>query len=156
MGDVEPAEILWDGFRREAEWKIALRMTACVIMIAAAICIFLILYIPYALYWKGLIEVPGAHGSGVQDFLLGLLIGIGNAIVGLIVDLTASTASFRTKDKKDATVVTVSFIATFVNVMTDLMMTAAIVKGVKLDKAFEGDVAGYDRLLAKHIFELIV
>lgn len=156
MGDVEPPEVLWDGFHREAEWKIVLRMTACVFLIALAICIFLILYIPYAMYWKGLIEVPGAHGSGIQDFLLGLLIGIGNAIVGMIVDLTASTASFRTKDKRDATVVTVSFIATFINVMVDLMMTAAIVKGVRLDHAFEEDVKGYDLLLATHLYELIV
>merc|ERR1719310_172655 len=131
-------------------------MTLCVILVVCAIGVFLLLYIPYALYWKGIIEVPGAHGSGIQDFLLGLLIGIGNAIVGLIVDLTASTASFRTKDKRDATVVTVSFIATFINVMVDLMMTAAIVKGVRLDHAFEEDVKGYDLLLATHLYELIV
>merc|ERR1719359_866933 len=108
------------------------------------------------MYYNGLIEVPGVHVHFMHDLILGMLIGVGNAIVGKIIDICASTASFQTKDAKDVTVTTLSFLATFVNVMTDLLMTAVIVKGLALTSAFEGNAIGHDRLLAQSLFYLIV
>merc|ERR1719454_2141973 len=40
--------------------------------------------------------------------------------------------------------------------MTDLLMTAVIVKGLALTTAFEGNAIGHDRLLAQSLFHLIV
>merc|ERR1719171_3218292 len=100
ISQTEPQAILWEGFSREAKVRQILRMVACVCLVLLAIMVFLLLYIPYALYYAGLIEVPGVSPSFMQDFLLGLLIGVGNVIVGNIIDMTASTASFQTKDGK--------------------------------------------------------
>merc|ERR1719428_2705040 len=112
-------------------------MAACVCLIILAIVVFLLLYIPYAMYYQGLIEVPGVHVHFMHDLILGMLIGVGNALVGKIIDIAANTATFRTKDGRDVTITTLSFLATFVNVMTDLFMTAVIVKGLALTTAFE-------------------
>lgn len=85
-----------------------------------------------------------------------MLIGIGNVIVGTIVDKVASGASFRKKSARDLIVVVVAFFATFVNVITDLMMTAAIVKAIALDEAFQGKPKAYDRILAESLYGLVV
>lgn len=156
IGQTEPPEVIWRGFHREALVRQILRMFACICLIALAITVFLVLYIPYAMYYNGLMQVPGVHVHFMHDFILGLLIGVGNAIVGKIIDIAANTASFRTKDGRDVTITTLSFFATFINVMTDLLMTAVIVKGLALTTAFEGNAIGHDRLLAQSLFHLIV
>merc|ERR1719393_333499 len=49
-----------------------------------------------------------------------------------------------------------AFLFCLLNVVADIWMTVKIAKGTHLDEAFEGDEVGYDKVVVRELFALIV
>jgi hypothetical protein len=100
--------------------------------------------------------VPGERPGATEDLLLGLLIALGNAMVGMVIEVIADWARFRKKDRRDVFTLSLAFVATLLNTGCDLLMVLTIAKGSQLDEAFLGTNTGYDRIFARELMVLLV
>ena len=74
----------------------------------ATMLLWTLLYITYAVFYISLIpNIPGLginDQSFVKDFLLGLLVGVGNGILYYVIDRVMRSAGFRTRDEMDVAI----------------------------------------------------
>lgn len=150
----EPTDVYWPNYDNQANF--AMRLAGGVVTILAVICVWAILYIPYALEYVQYTRVPGEAPGAFTDLLLGALIGIGNVIVGNVIEAVIGHAGFHFKDRRDLCVLALAFFANLLNVVADLWMTMEIAKGAQMDEAFTGDAVGYDTVVAREMYVLIV
>lgn len=150
----EPIDIVWSNW---AHRKAGAKAVTCSIVAGViAIKAWAVLYLPYALFYESSSRVPGERPGATEDLLLGLLIALGNALVGMVIDVIADWARFRKKDRKDVFTLSLAFIATLLNTGCDLLMVLTIAKGSQLDEAFAGTNTGYDRVFARELMVLLV
>lgn len=150
----EPIDIVWSNF---AHRKAGTKAVVCSIVAGViAIKAWAVLYLPYALFYSFSSRVPGERPGATEDLLLGLLIALGNALVGMVIDVIADWARFRKKDRRDVFTLSLAFVATLLNTGCDLLMVLTIAKGSQLDEAFLGSNTGYDRVFARELMVLLV
>jgi hypothetical protein len=118
--------------------------------------IWVMLYLPYAMDYIFYASIPGGHPGFWEDFILGLLIAVGNAIVGNVVELCVSWVGIRDKGTRDVIVLYVGFFAVFLNTVLDLLLVMEVAKGTSLDGAFEGHRVGYDAALVEGVVAIII
>lgn len=153
--DHEPSEVYWENYGGQMNFllKICLGVVA---MIGTAV-LWLLLSMPYAILFAGQVLRPtmGSTGTG-QEMLLGLLIALGNALVGLVIERVTFYAGFYEKRSRDLAVVVMAFWGTLANTLFDLAVLIVVAKGASLNAAFEGAEEGYPRVLASQLYQLIV
>merc|ERR1719271_475071 len=149
----EPPAVIWKSFSRRNRWLEAVKGIA---LFTGVIGGWIMLYLPYAMDYIFYASVPGQQPSSTEDFLLGLLITLGNAIVGNAVEIVVGWFCFRDQGTRDVTVLYVGFAATFLNTVLDLLLVMEVAKGTSLDEAFEGHRVGYDAALAEGIVAIII
>lgn len=152
----EPLSVYWRNFVRPEEDYFWRKMVMGIPCIFGAIAVWAALYLPYALEYTRTMRVPGQRPSLLADLLLGALIGIGNTLVGNVIEFVVDRAGFLYKDRRDVAVLGLAFFANLLNVVADVWMTMQVAKGTMLDEAFEGDNVGYDRVVVHELFALIV
>ena len=91
---------------------------------------------PYALEYTQYMQIPGAEPSKLNDLLLGGLIGIGNMIVGVVIELALDWAGFYCKRHRDFWVLILVIISNLLNMAADIWMTVSIAKGAHFDMLF--------------------
>jgi hypothetical protein len=149
----EPPAVIWKSFSRRNRWLEAVKGIA---LFTGVIGGWIMLYLPYAMDYIFYASVPGQQPSATEDFLLGMLITLGNAIVGNAVEIVVGWFCFRDQGTRDVTVLYVGFAATFLNTVLDLLLVMEVAKGTSLDEAFEGHRVGYDAALAEGIVAIII
>jgi hypothetical protein len=77
-------------------------------------------------------------------------------IVGNVIEYVIGNAGFHFKDRRDNLVLVLAFFSNLLNVVADLYMTMEIAKGAQMDEAFSGDAVGYDTVVAREMYVLIV
>merc|ERR1719331_1127822 len=122
----------------------------------AIIFIWAMLYLPYAMDYIFYASIPGENPGFWEDFILGLLIALGNAIVGNVVELTVGWVGIRDKGTRDVVILYVGFCAVFLNTVLDLLFVMEVAKGTSLDGAFEGHRVGYDAALVEGVVAIII
>jgi len=152
----EPLSVMWTNFQRPEEQYFYGKMVIGFFAIIATIAIWAMLYMPYALEYLRHMHVPGHRPSPVADIVLGALIGIGNVLVGNVIEMVMEWVGFRFKDGRDMWILGLAFFANLLNVVADVSMTLEVAKGAHLDDAFHGDTIGYDRVVVRELFALIV
>jgi hypothetical protein len=149
----EPPAVIWKSFSRRNLWLETLKG---VVLFTAVIGGWIMLYLPYAMDYIFYASVPGQAPSFTEDFLLGLLISLGNAIVGNAVEIVVGWCGIRDQGRRDMFVLYLGFAATFFNTVLDLLLVMEVAKGTSLDEAFEGHRVGYDAALAEGIVAIII
>jgi len=149
----EPPAVIWKSFSRRNLW---LETFKGILLFTAVIGGWILLYLPYAMDYIFYASVPGQAPSFTEDFLLGMLISLGNAIVGNAVEIVVGWCGIRDQGRRDMFVLYVGFGATFFNTILDLLLVMEVAKGTSLDSAFEGHRVGYDAALAEGIVAIII
>jgi hypothetical protein len=149
----EPPAVIWTSFTKR---NVILEIFKAIFVFIAIIFIWAMLYLPYAMDYIFYASIPGENPGYWEDFILGLLIAVGNAIVGNAVELTVSWVGIRDKGTRDVVVLYVGFCAVFLNTVLDLLLVMEVAKGTSLDGAFEGHRVGYDAALVEGVVAIII
>jgi hypothetical protein len=152
----EPRGVMYENFERPENKHFYKKMAIGCLCILATIAIWAALYLPYAVEYITLSQVPGARPAFLEDAILGALIGIGNVLVGNVIEIVVEWVGFEFKAVRDMWVLGLAFIASLLNVFADLFMTMQVAQGVQLDESFHGDPVGYDTIMGRELFALIV
>jgi hypothetical protein len=149
----EPPAVIWTSFTHR---NVICEIIKAVFVFFAIILIWAMLYLPYAMDYIFYASIPGETPGFWEDFILGLLIALGNAIVGNVVELTVGWVGIRDKGTRDVVVLYVGFCAVFLNTVLDLLLVMEVAKGTSLDGAFEGHRVGYDAALVEGVVAIII
>jgi len=149
----EPPAVIWTSFTKR---NVVCEVIKATFLFIAIIFLWLMLYLPYAMDYIFYASIPGEHPGFWEDFILGLLIAVGNAIVGNVVELCVSWVGIRDKGTRDVIVLYVGFFAVFLNTVLDLLLVMEVAKGTSLDGAFEGHRVGYDAALVEGVVAIII
>jgi hypothetical protein len=152
----EPLSVMWENFDRPEERHTWRTIATGVVCLVSSICIWALLYIPYAIEFSHSAQVPGHTPSMLSGFVLGGLIGLGNVMVGKVVETVIGWIGFGFKDGRDLWVLALAFLFSLLNVVADVTMTLQIAKGANLDEAFYGDEVGYDKVIVREMFAMVV
>lgn len=150
--DSEPLGVLWCNFRTGGIWMNILRASGLFVAVMIG---WLLLFIPYAMDIMMASNVPGQHRSALEEFVLGLFISVGNAIIAIMVEVVADWAGVRHASQRHVVVLLLGFTCVFTNTMLDILMALSAVKGATLNAAFEGGRVGYQEEFVKEMFTLI-
>lgn len=150
----EASDVYWSNY--ETNPRFWMRLVTGIFTIMAVIAVWAALYVPYALEYIQYTRIPGEAPGAFTDLLLGALIGIGNVIVGNVIEYVIGNAGLHFKDRRDQLVLALAFFSNLLNVVADLWMTMEIAKGAQMDEAFSGDAVGYDTVVAREMYVLIV
>jgi len=150
----EPVSTQWHNFgqSRHFWWNIVV----AIIMILLFVAVWAAMYLPYALEYITYSRIPGEKPGLMSDLALGVLIGLGNVLLGNVIEYQLDKAGFQIWGRRNITVLSLAFLANLLNVCADLWVTLHIAKGAQLDAAFSGDVSGYDRVVVRELMSLIV
>jgi len=149
----EPPAVLWRSFSQRSMF---LEIVKGVGLFIAVIAGWAMLYLPYAMDYIYMSSVPGEQPSIGSDLLLGLLISLGNAVVGFIVEVVVGWVGFTDQGRRNSAILYIGFAAIFLNTIFDLLLVLEVAKGAHLDAAFEGHRVGYDAVLAEHLVSVII
>lgn len=150
---IEAPSVNWYAHTRDSAWHDIIVSLA---ILAATIGLWVAMYLPYALDYIAYTSVPGRSPNFFEDMLLGLLISIGNVIVANVIETIVPWWRLKGKDRRDVAVLSMGFMATFLNTICDLWLVMEIAKGQEINDAFSGEDTGYDRVLAAELMVLIV
>jgi hypothetical protein len=149
----EPPAVIWESFTRANIWWECFK---AVVVFVGIISLWMMLYLPWAMDYIFYASIPGEQPDFKEDFILGLLIALGNAIVGNVVEMVVGWIGINNKGTRDVTVLYVGFCAVALNTFLDLLVVMEVAKGTSLDQAFEGHRVGYDAALAEGIVAIII
>jgi hypothetical protein len=149
----EPTAVIWTSFTKQ---NVVFAIFKAIFVFFAIILIWAMLYLPYAMDYIFYASIPGETPGFWEDFILGLLIALGNAIVGNVVELTVGWVGIRDKGTRDVVILYVGFCAVFLNTVLDLLLVMEVAKGTSLDGAFEGHRVGYDAALVEGVVAIII
>jgi hypothetical protein len=149
----EPPAVIWTSFTKR---NVICGIIKAIVVFIAIIFIWAMLYLPYAMDYIFYASIPGETPGFWEDFILGLLIALGNAIVGNVVELCVGWVGIRDKGTRDVVILYVGFFAVFLNTILDLLLVMEVAKGTSLDGAFEGHRVGYDAALVEGVVAIII
>jgi hypothetical protein len=153
----EPEGVRWHDFHRHPVSRMVylkglFQMLGVVLLWAAA-------YVPYAVTYMKTSRIPGVQVTMLMDLGLGALIGIGNAVVSLVVEAVVDEMQLRYKPYRDVMVLLLAYSFYQLNTVADITMTVQLAQGVTLDDAFSqpvGEHLGYGRVLARELLALLM
>jgi len=148
-----PMSVLWSNIRRNHGKK--RKGIAGTFLICLTIVLWGLLYMPYAVETVTYTRVPGGPGHALAQVILGMLIGLGNFMVGNVIECVMTWIGFNSKDNRDSAVLVFAFFANMLNVFADVWLITQVVYGVQLGSAFEGDRVGYDKVFIRELFSII-
>jgi len=150
----DPSEIYW---HHHTSWShFWHKIIAGQFLMLGVVIVWMLMYVPYALYYVNFMNIPGISPSTFQDMLLGFLIALANVLLSVVIEKVTSWAGFSSKADRDVAVLSLAFSGSFLNTMFDLVMVAHIAKGAALDSAFLGESTGYDTAMANELYNLMV
>jgi hypothetical protein len=96
------------------------------------------------------------HATFLESTLLGFIVTIGNAIVGAVIDSVTFSAGFWQKDRRDMAILSLALLSTLLNTGFDIWMVFRIAKGITITDADGGNSQGFDHVVAREMFAMIV
>lgn len=151
----EPLEVLWENYTSFTHFLP--KIVVGIFFTIATSILWMLLSVPYALYFVGRVLTPTLGSSHTaQEVLLGMLISFGNILVSRVVGQVTDWSGFHAKRTRDVAVLVLAFIATLFNTLFDMAIIVVVAYHATLTAAFEGSEEGYPRVLAQQLYELIV
>merc|ERR1719424_21547 len=92
--DVTPPSVIWEAHGHVPS---KMKMAKNIGLLGATVFFWALLFAPYAFYHVTVEAVPGEQVSMAADFILGMLISIGNQFVTVMIDVNVSHFGFRSK-----------------------------------------------------------
>eukprot|EP00916_Digyalum_oweni_P023475 GHVL01038932.1.p1 GENE.GHVL01038932.1~~GHVL01038932.1.p1 ORF type:complete len:520 (+),score=78.14 GHVL01038932.1:113-1672(+) len=125
----EPVDIFWENLHVDSAFQTKQMIKGGSYIILAIMIWLTFFYSPYAYYYVHLSSVPGKDVGIVEDTILGVLIALGNACMGEVVERVTRSAKFHQKNYKDVTIFVVNYIAVEINTVLDVMIALVAARG---------------------------
>ncbi|CEL99542.1 unnamed protein product [Vitrella brassicaformis CCMP3155] len=135
---MEPTMIQWENFGLGKPERLLRFFWGICVMCISVFVWSIIFYGPYAFYYTALTQVPGKRPSFLEDTFLGLIIAVGNGIMGEIVFRVGYWVGFQRKDSVDKYILVLNYITVMVNTLLDLYLGYVAAEGRVRDNAFLG------------------
>mmetsp|Transcript_43428 Transcript_43428/g.68796 ORF Transcript_43428/g.68796 Transcript_43428/m.68796 type:complete len:1090 (+) Transcript_43428:80-3349(+) len=151
----EPPAVIWEAHSHVPSWTIIAKNLT---LLAGAIFAWAALFTPYAFYHMTAEAVPGDHLSEAADFVLGMMIALGNQLVTYVIDINVRHFGIKDREVQEATNMSLVYIATMINTGLDICIVLVALRGISLDMAMHGtlDQTHYDRVMAEELYALII
>jgi hypothetical protein len=131
-------------------------------LVVATVAVFgmLLLYFlsvaPLAVMYVHVAHVPGINAHWTTEQFLGLLPGLGGAMLCNVLEWMTEHVGYWERSSRDFPLMLIGFLLTFVTVFSDLVLTLYLAEGTAYDESFHGAVMNYDRALARELFYCLV
>lgn len=151
----EPLGVCWENYVKDPQ--LVAKFTTSVLILLGVIGLWAMCYLPYAIELISQVGVPGRSTNIIEGTILALLIAIGNAIAGVVIESTMDWVGFVHKDVRDIAVMCLAFFSNMLNLVADLYLTIALAEGSQANMAFSSDnELNYEQALANELFWVIV
>jgi hypothetical protein len=153
--DTDPTAVMWEAHAQVPSLTVIITALAKLLLM---IMFWALLFTPYAFYHITAQATPGSEMSPAADFVLGMLIAVGNQFVTLTIDKAVNNFGFRNRDMRDAVSMSMIYMATIMNTLHDVLIVLVALRGLSWDLAMHGtlDQSHYDRVAATELFALLV
>jgi hypothetical protein len=154
----EPLSINWMNYECPdvRSFNLFKRMGIGLLCVFLAIVLWACLYIPYALECVMYTRIPGVSSSALNDLVLGCLIGVGNVIVGNVIEMVIDWSGFYTTTQRHLWVFVLIIVSNLCNLVADLWIAVAFGQGARIANIFGRGSVGYESVVEEEMVSLIV
>lgn len=153
--DSEPEDIRWEHHFRDATW--APRLMIAIVGMLFMILVYFASVVPLATMYIHVAHVPGVSVHWACELLLGVLPGIGGAVLFNALVWATDFVGYYERSSRDDWLVFMGFFLTFLTVFSDLGLTLVLAEGTAWDTSLEaGGIINFDRALARELFYCLV